>query len=195
MAFLPQILATTDGKEHNADLISYDLIKKRTVYLAGEVNAESALSTITQFKYLASKSNRDIFFVIDSPGGEVDPGLAIYDIMQAINCDVCTIGLGHACSMGAFLLAAGTPGKRFASPNSEVMIHQPLGAAQGQATDISLVADHIQVVKTKLATILAKNCGKTLSEITNYLERDYWMSAIQAKEFGIVDYVGLPEFI
>lgn len=195
MGFLPQTVTTTDGKEHNTDLISYDLIKKRTVYLEGEVNGESTLSIITQFRYLASKSNRDIYFIIDSPGGGVSHGLAIYDVMKEIGCDIYTIGLGQACSMGAFLLAAGTLGKRYATPSSEVMIHQPLGGVQGQATDISLVADHIQVVKTKLATILAENCGKNLSEIMNLMERDYWMSAVQAKEFGIVDYVGFPNFI
>lgn len=194
MAIIPTTITTTDGKEHSTDLISYDLIKKRTVYLSGEVNTETAVSVISQLRFLASKSNRDIYLIINSPGGAVCDGQAIFDIMKSLNCDVCTIGLGEACSMGSFLLAAGTPGKRYAAPNCDVMIHQPLGGAKGQATDISLVADHIQKVKTRLAAILAENSGKSLEEITNYLERDYWMSADQAKEFGIVDHVGLPEF-
>ena len=194
MAIIPTTITTTDGKEHSTDLISYDLIKKRTVYLSGEVNTETAVSVISQLRFLASKSNRDIYLIINSPGGAVCDGQAIFDIMKSLNCDVCTIGLGEACSMGSFLLAAGTPGNRYAAPNCDVMIHQPLGGAKGQATDISLVADHIQKVKTRLAAILAENSGKSLEEITNYLERDYWMSADQAKEFGIVDHVGLPEF-
>ena len=141
MGFLPQIVTTTDGKEHSTDLLSHDLMKKRTVHLEGEVNGENAVSIITQLRYLASKSSRDIYLVINSPGGAVHHGLAIYDVMNEVNCDIYTIGIGQACSMGAFLLAAGTPGKRYATPNSEVMIHQPLGGVQGQATDISLVAN------------------------------------------------------
>ena len=184
MGILPQILTTTDGKEHSTDPVSYDLIKKRTVYLIGEVNNESAISIITQLKYLDGKSGNDINLIIDSPGGSVADGLAIHDVMKSLHCDVSTIGVGQACSMGAFLLAAGTHGKRYVTPNTEVMIHQPLGGVKGQATDISLVA-----------AILASNCGKELLEISNLLERDYWMSAQQAKDFGIADYVGFPNGI
>lgn len=195
MGILPQILTTTDGKEHSTDPVSYDLIKKRTVYLIGEVNNESAISIITQLKYLDGKSGNDINLIIDSPGGSVADGLAIHDVMKSLHCDVSTIGVGQACSMGAFLLAAGTHGKRYVTPNTEVMIHQPLGGVKGQATDISLVAAHIETVKQRLATILASNCGKELLEISNLLERDYWMSAQQAKDFGIADYVGFPNGI
>ena len=195
MSLLPQIITTTDGKEHSTDPISYDLVKKRTVYLIGEVNDESAISVITQLKYLDGKSSNDINLIINSPGGSVADGLAILDVMSSLHSDVSTIGLGQACSMGAFLLAAGTHGKRFVTPNTEVMIHQPLGGAKGQATDILLVAAHIEKVKNQLATILATNCGKGLSEITELLERDYWMSAQQAKDFGIADFVGFPNGI
>lgn len=193
MINLPQIITMTDGKEHSTDPISYDFIKRRTVYLIGEVNGESAVSIITQLKYLDSKSTNDIYLVINSPGGSVADGLAIHDVMKSLHSDVCTIGLGMACSMGAFLLASGTQGKRYLAPSAEVMIHQPLGGVHGQATDISLVAAHIERIKKQLATILAENCGKELSEITNYLERDYWMSAQKAKEFGMVDNIGLPD--
>lgn len=195
MSLVPQIITTTDGKEHSTDPISYDLVKKRTVYLIGEVNDESAISVITQLKYLDGKSSNDINLIINSPGGSVADGLAILDVMGSLHSDVSTIGLGQACSMGAFLLAAGTHGKRFVTPNTEVMIHQPLGGVKGQATDISLVAAHIEKVKNQLAAILAANCGKELSEITDLLERDYWMSAQQAKDFGIADFVGFPSGI
>lgn len=122
-------------------------------------------------------------------------GLAIYDVMDEIPCDVVTIANGMAASMGSFLLAAGAKGKRYVTPSTEVMIHQPLGGVQGQATDISLVADHIQKIKTKLAMIMAKNCGKELVEIINDMERDHWMTGDQAKAYGIADHVGFPEIV
>ncbi len=192
---IPQVVTTIDGKEHTTDPVSYDLIKNRTVYVLGEVNAESAFSIISQLRYLDSKSNKDIQLLICSRGGDVDSGLAILDTMSALRSPVNTVGIGQVCSMAAVLLSAGTYGKRGVTPNTEVMIHQPLGGVQGQSTDISLAAAHIESVKAKLATILAKNCGKDLTEITKMLERDYWMSAQMAKEFGIVDYVGFPELI
>lgn len=195
MTFLPHIITSTDGNDHNTDLISYDLVKNRIIYLTGEVNSESALSVITQLRYLAARSDKDIYMFINSPGGSVSDGLAIYDVMNEINCDVATVGTGMAASMGSFLLAAGTQGKRYVTPSTEIMIHQPLGGVQGQATDISLVADHIQKIKLKLASIIAEKCGKEPEKVINDMERDHWMSTEQAKEYGIVDHVGFPEII
>ena len=188
MAFLPHIITSTDGNDHSTDLISYDMIKNRIIYCNGEVNGDSAISIITQLRYLAMKSDKDIYMFINSPGGSVSDGLAIYDVMNEIPCDVVTIANGMAASMGS-------KGKRYVTPSTEVMIHQPLGGVQGQATDISLVADHIQKIKTKLATIMANNCGKELAEVTNDMERDHWMSGDQAKEYGIADHVGFPEIV
>lgn len=195
MAFLPHIITSTDGNEHNTDLISYDMSKNRVIYLNGEVNGESSLSIITQLRYLAAKSDKDIYLFINSPGGAVSDGLAIYDVMNEISCDVVTVATGMAASMGSFLLAAGAPGKRFVTPSTEIMIHQPLGGVQGQATDISLVADHIQKIKTKLATIMAEKCKKNLDDVVNDMERDHWMTAEQAKNYGLVDFVGFPELV
>ena len=195
MIFLPHVMTSMDGYEYSTELISYDMIKNRVIYLNGEVNAESALSVITQLRYLATKSDRDIFMYINSPGGSVSDGLAIYDMMNQISCDVATIATGVAASMAAFLTAAGTPGKRYATPNVEIMIHQPLGGVQGQATDISLVADHIQTVKRRLGTILADKCKKSPDMVISDMERDRWMSAAQAKDYGLVDHVGFPELM
>lgn len=193
MAFLPYVITSTDGNEHNTDLISFDMVKNRVIYLNGEVNSESALSIITQLRYLAAKSDKDIYMYINSPGGAVSDGLAIYDVMNEIPCDVVTVATGMAASMGSFLLAAGEPGKRFATPSTEIMIHQPLGGVQGQATDISLVADHIQKIKTKLASIMADKCKKNVDAVISDMERDHWMSADQAMEYGLVDWIGFPE--
>ncbi len=195
MAFLPQIITSTDGKDHSTDMVSYDMVKNRVIYLTGKVDEENAISIITQLRYLANKSSNDIYMFINSPGGAVSDGLAIYDVMNEIPCDVVTIANGMAASMGSFLLSAGAAGKRYVTPSTEIMIHQPLGGVQGQATDISLVADHIQKLKIKLATILAKNCGKELSVLLSDMERDHWMSGDQAKKYGIVDHVGFPEFV
>ncbi len=195
MIFLPHIITVTDGYEYNTELVSYDMIKNRIIYLNGEVNSESALSVITQLRYLAAKSDRDIFMYINSPGGSVSDGLAIYDMINQISCDVVTIATGVAASMGAFLVAAGTPGKRFATPSVEIMIHQPLGGVQGQATDISLVAEHIQRLKRRLGTILADKCKKSSDSVIADMERDCWMSAIQAKNYGLIDHIGFPELI
>lgn len=190
--FLPHVIATTDGNDHSTDLISYDLVKNRVIYLNGEVNQEVAESIISQLRYLDKKSNRDIYLVINSPGGSVSDGLAIYDMMNAIKSDVVTVGTGMAASMGAFLLASGTKGKRYATSSTEIMIHQPLGGVQGQATDISLVAEHIQKVKGKLADMMAENCDKSVDVVLADMERDYWMSSIDAKEYGLIDEIGFP---
>ena len=195
MAFLPYVITSTDGNTHNTDLISYDMIKNRVIYLNGEVNKESALLLITQLRYLAARSDKDIYLYINSLGGAVSDGLSIYDMMNEIPCDVVTVATGMAASMGAFLLAAGAQGKRYATPSTEIMIHQPLGGVQGQATDISLVADHIQKVKTKLAGIMAERCKRDLEAVVKDMERDHWMSADKARGYGLVDYVGFPEFV
>lgn len=144
-------------------------------------------------RYLDAKSDDPITVFINSPGGSVTAGLAIYDCMKhGVHCDVITVATGMAASMGAFLLAAGTKGKRYATTNAEIMIHQPLGGVQGQATDISLVANHIQHMKKKLASILAEACGKTQKKLMHDTERDNWMSSSAAKEYGLIDHVGYP---
>lgn len=193
MIFLPNVITLTNGKEYSTDLISYEMVKNRSIYLNGEVNGESALSVITQLYYLAEKSDEDIYLYINSPGGTVSDGLAIYDTMHEISCDVVTIGKGQAASMGAFLLAAGTPGKRFAAPSADFMIHQPFGGVQGPAADISVVAGHIQEIKKKLVNILSYECNKKFDEVMKDMERDYWMSAQEAKQYGLVDHIGFPE--
>ena len=195
MAFFPYINTSIDGNEHKTDLISYNMAKNRAIYLNGEVNDESALSIIVQLKYLAGKSDKDIYLYINSRGGSVSDGLAIYDVMNEINCDVVTVASGMAASMGSFLLAAGASGKRFITPSTEIMIHQPLGGVYGQATDISLVADHIQKIKMKLAGIIANRCKKEIDAVIRDMERDNWMSAYQAKEYGLADYVGFPDLM
>ena len=192
MAFIPHIVTSTNGNNHSSDLVSYDFIKNRVIYLYGEINGESAVSIISQFRYLATKSDEEIYLFINSPGGSVSDGLAIYDVMNEIQCDVVTIAIGMVASMGSFILAAGAYGKRYVTPSTEIMIHQPLGGVQGQATDISLMADHIHKTKLSLATILAKKCNKEPRKVLKDMERDYWMNSEQAKEYGIVDYIGFP---
>ena len=187
MAFLPHVITSTDGNEHNTDLISYDMIKNRVIYLNGEINGESALSVITQLRYLAAKSDKDIYLFINSPGGAVSDGLAIYDVMNEIPCEVVTVATGMAASMGSFLLAAGAPGKRYATPSTEIMIHQPLGGVQGQATDIKIVSDQLQKSKQRLNRILAENTGKSIEEIYRDTDRDNFMSAQEALDYGLID--------
>jgi ATP-dependent Clp protease protease subunit len=174
--------------------VAYDiysrLLKERIVFLAGEVNDQMASTVIAQLLYLESEDpDKDIYMYINSPGGSVTAGMAIYDTMQYIKCDVSTICVGMAASMGAFLLSGGTKGKRCALPNAEVMIHQPLGGAQGQATDISIAAEHILKTKRKINGILAANCGKTVEEISADCERDNWKDAEEAREYGLIDRV------
>ena len=167
--FIPQIITINDGHEHGVDLESYQFTKERKVKLIGEINAGTARSIVSQLDYLDGKGDDDIHLIINSPGGTVSDGMMIYDaIKHGIDCDVRTVETGMAASMGAFLLAAGTKGKRFAMPNAEVMIHQPLGGVQGQATDISRAADHIQNVKNRLAIHCAVNV--TLEAGTTYCD-------------------------
>ena len=188
----PSVIANVDGHDQSMNLVSHDFMVNRTIYLNGEVNDVSALNIITQLRYLDAKSDEDIQFFINSPGGSVTAGMAIYDVMKSLHCDVSTITIGVAASMGAFLLSAGTNGKRFAAPEAEIMIHQPLGGAQGQATDISLVAEHIQSVKKKLTSIMAKACDKPVKTLMRDMERDNWKTAAEAKKYGLVDHVGFP---
>ncbi len=186
--FIPQIITISDGHEHGVDLESYQFTKERRVKLIGEINAGTARSIVSQLDYLDGKGDDDIQLIINSPGGTVSDGMMIYDaIKHSIHCDVRTVATGMAASMGAFLLAAGTKGKRYAMPNAEVMIHQPLGGVQGQATDISRAADHIQNVKNRLATILAAECGKEVEDVLHDMERDHWLTSVEALKYGIID--------
>jgi len=192
--YVPQIVTITEGKEHSIDLLSYEFTKERKISLIGDIDSQKAQLIVSQMKYLDSKSEDEIKLIINSPGGAVSDGMMIYDaIKSGISCDVVTVASGMAASMGAFLLAAGTKGKRFATENTQIMIHQPLGGVQGQATDISLVAEHIQQVKKKLAVQFALNCGKTTEELMHDMERDYWLSSQAALDYGIIDHIGFPE--
>ena len=173
---------------------SYDiysrLLEDRIIFLNGEIDDNVANLVIAQLMYLEGKNpDKDIFLYINSPGGSVSAGFAIYDTMQYIKCDVTTICVGLAASMGAFLLSSGTKGKRFALPNSEIMIHQPLGGAQGQASDIEIQARHLARIKTKINQILSENTGKSLKIIEKDTDRDNYMTAEEAKNYGLVDQI------
>lgn len=191
--FLPQIPETVNGKDCMYDSISRALVKDRTVFLNGPIDEKSALSVITQMKYLSDKSREDVMLVINSVGGTVTNGMLIYDYINHLHCDVIVVAMGLAASMGAFLLACGTPGKRYAMPNAEIMIHQPMGGVKGQATDICTAAHHIEAVKKRLAETLAKACGKkSEEELLADMERDYWMTAEEALAYGLIDHIGMP---
>ena len=189
MPFVPYVVEQTGRGERSYDIYSR-LLNDRIVVLSDEVNDQTASLVIAQLLYLESQdSTKDISLYINSPGGSVSAGLAIYDTMNYIKCDVSTICIGMAASMGAFLLSSGTKGKRIALPNSEVMIHQPLGQAQGQATDILIRADHIKRTRENLNSILAQNTGKPIEIIAQDTERDNFMTAQQALEYGLIDKV------
>ena len=189
MSLVPYVIEQTSRGERSYDIYSR-LLKERIIFLGEEVNDVSASVIVAQLLFLeADDPDKDIQLYINSPGGSVTAGLAIYDTMQYIKCDVSTICLGMAASMGAFLLAGGTKGKRFALPNAEIMIHQPSGGAQGQATEIQIAAEHILRTKKKLNEILAANTGKPLEVIQQDTERDNFMSAEEAKEYGLIDEV------
>ena len=165
-------------------------MKDRIIFLTEDVNHATASSIIAQMLFLeADNPDKDIFFYINSPGGSVVDGLAIYDTMNHIKCDVNTICVGMAASMGAFLLSGGTKGKRFALPNSEIMIHQPSGGSRGQATDMQIAMNHMQRTKEKLTRMIAENCGKDYETVWNDTDRDNWMSADEAKAYGLIDHV------
>ena len=189
MSLVPYVIEQTSRGERSYDIYSR-LLKDRIIFLGEEVNDVSASLIVAQLLFLeAEDPNKDVNLYINSPGGSVSAGWAIYDTMQYIKCDVSTTCIGMAASMGAFLLSGGTKGKRFALPNAEIMIHQPLGGAQGQATDIRIAADHILRTRKKLNEYLAANTGKPLEVIEADTERDNWMSALEAQEYGLIDQV------
>lgn len=189
MSLVPYVVEQTSRGERSYDIFSR-LLNDRIVMLSEEVNDQTASLIVAQLLYLeAQDPDKDIQFYINSPGGSVTAGLAIYDTMQYIRPDVSTICVGMAASMGAFLLSSGAKGKRIALPNSEIMIHQPSGGSQGQCTDIQIQAEHILKIKNRLNAILAENTGKTVKKIAADCERDYFMSAEEAKEYGLIDKV------
>ncbi len=191
MSYVPIVIEQTNRGERSYDIYSR-LLKDRIVFLDGEVNDHSASIIIAELLFLeAEDPDRDIMLYINSPGGSVTSGFAIYDTMQYIRCDVSTICVGMAASMGAFLLAAGQKGKRKALPNAEIMIHQPSGGAQGQATDVAIVAEQIIKTKAKLNRILAERTGQPLEKIAADVERDHYMDAEEAKAYGLVDEIVL----
>ena len=189
MALVPYVVEQTGRGERSYDIFSR-LLNDRIIVLSDEVNDATASLVVAQLLYLEGQdSEKDISLYINSPGGSVTAGLAIYDTMQYIKCDVSTICMGMAASMGAFLLSSGAKGKRFALPNSEIMIHQPSGGAQGQASDIKITAAHILRTRDKLNKILAENTGKPIEQIAIDTERDNFMSAHEALEYGLIDKV------
>ena len=189
MSLVPYVIEQTSHGERSYDIYSR-LLKDRIIFLGEEVNDVTASLVVSQMLFLeAEDPDKDINLYIMSPGGSVTAGMAIYDTMQFIKCDVSTICMGMAASMGAFLLAGGTKGKRLALPNAEIMIHQPSGGAQGQATEIEIVADQILKTKEKLNRILAENTGQTYEKIKADTERDNYMTAQEALEYGIIDVV------
>ena len=184
---VPTVIETTNRGER-AYVIYSRLLKERIIFLGDEVNSHTAGLVVAQILFLeAEDPDKDIHFYIDSPGGSVTDGMAIYDTMQYVKCDVSTICIGMAASMGAFLLAGGAKGKRMILPNAEFMIHQPSGGTQGQATEIQIAAEHILRTKKKLNEILAANTGQPVEKVAEDTERDNWLSAEEALEYGIVD--------
>lgn len=184
---VPYVIEQTGKGERSYDIYSR-LLEDRIIFLTGEINDAVADTVVAQLIYLEGKDpNKDICLYINSPGGSVTAGLAIYDTMNYIKCDVSTICIGLAASMGAFLLSSGAKGKRYALPNSEIMIHQPLGGAQGQASDIKIQADHILKTKHRLNTILSQNSGKPYEQVEKDTDRDNYLSAEDAKAYGLID--------
>ncbi|MBR2498633.1 MAG: ATP-dependent Clp endopeptidase proteolytic subunit ClpP [Clostridia bacterium] len=186
---VPYVVEQTGKGERSYDIYSR-LLEDRIIFLTGEINDAVADAVVAQLLYLEGKDpNKDVCLYINSPGGSVTAGLAIYDTMNYIKCDVSTICIGLAASMGAFLLSSGAKGKRYALPNSEIMIHQPLGGAQGQASDIKIQADHIIKTKHRLNTILSQNSGKPYEVVEKDTDRDNYLSAEAAKEYGLIDQI------
>ena len=184
---IPTVIDKTEAGERAYDIYSR-LLEDRIIFITGEITDQTADSVVAQLIFLEAKdADKDIRIYINSPGGSVSAGLAIYDTMNYVKCDINTICVGMAASMGAFLLSSGTKGKRFALPNSEIMIHQPLGGAQGQASDIVIVANHIQRTKEKMARILAENCGQPFDKVIADTDRDNYLSAEEALEYGLID--------
>ena len=188
-ALVPYIVEQTSRGERSYDIYSR-LLEDRIIFLSGEIDDATANTVVAQLIYLEAKDpSKDISLYITSPGGSVSAGLAIYDTMNYVKCDVSTICIGMAASMGAFLLSSGAKGKRYALPNSEIMIHQPLGGAQGQASDIKIAAEHILKTKAKLNSILSANSGKPVEVIERDTDRDNFLSAQEALEYGLIDKV------
>ncbi len=189
MALVPMVIEQTNRGERSYDIYSR-LLKERIIFISGEINNVTADLVVAQLLFLdAENPGKDIQIYINSPGGVITAGMAIYDTMQYIKSDVSTICIGQAASMGAFLLAAGASGKRFALPNADVMIHQPLGGAQGQAEDIRIQAEKIIMTRQRMNEILAEKTGQSLEKIARDTDRDFYMTAQQAKEYGIIDEV------
>ena len=189
MALVPYVIEQNSRGERSYDIYSR-LLKDRIIFLGEEINDAVASTVVAQLLFLESEDpGKDIHMYINSPGGSVTAGMAIYDTMNYVKCDVSTTCIGMAASMGAFLLSSGAKGKRYALPNAEVMIHQPLGGAQGQATEIQIAAEHILKTKKKLNQILADNAGKPVEEVEKDTDRDNWLSADEAKEYGLIDEV------
>ena len=187
MALVPYVVEQTSRGERSYDIFSR-LLNDRIIFLSEEVNDSTASLIVAQMLYLeAQDPDKDIQFYINSPGGSVTAGMAIYDTMQYIKCDVATITIGMAASMGAFLLSAGTKGKRMALPNAEIMIHQPSAGTQGQITDMAIHLKRLQVIKERMNSIMAENTGRSIEEVTAACERDNFMSAEEALEFGLID--------
>ena len=189
MSFIPYVVEQTNRGERSYDIFSR-LLNDRIIFLSEEVNDTTASLVVAQLLYLeAQDPDKDIQFYINSPGGSVTAGMAIYDTMQYIKCDVSTICIGMAASMGAFLLSAGTPGKRYALPNAEIMIHQPSAGTQGQVTDMAIHLKRLEIIKQRMNRILAQNTGKSIETVTADCERDNFMTAEQAVEYGLIDKV------
>ena len=189
MELIPMVVEQSSRGERSYDIYSR-LLEDRIIFLSGEITDSMANTIVAELIYLEARDmDKDISLYINSPGGSVTAGLAIYDTMQYIRCDVSTICVGMAASMGAFLLSSGTRGKRFALPNSEIMIHQPLGGAQGQASDIKIQAEHILKIKDKMTRILAENTGRSYQEVERDTDRDNYLSAEEARAYGLVDKV------
>ena len=189
MALVPYVIEQNSRGERSYDIYSR-LLKDRIIFLGEEINDAVASTVVAQLLFLECEDpGKDIHMYINSPGGSVTAGMAIYDTMNYVKCDVSTTCIGMAASMGAFLLSSGAKGKRYALPNAEVMIHQPLGGAQGQATEIQIAAEHILKTKKKLNQILADNAGKPVEEVEKDTDRDNWLSADEAKEYGLIDEV------
>ena len=187
MSLVPYVVEQTSRGERSYDIFSR-LLNDRIVILGEEVNATTASLVVAQLLYLeAQDPDKDIQFYINSPGGSVTDGMAIYDTMQYIKCDVSTICVGMAASMGAFLLSSGAKGKRLALPNAEIMIHQPSAGTQGQITDMAIHLKRLEIIKKRMNTILASNCGRSVEEVTEACERDNFMTADEAKEYGLID--------
>ena len=187
MSFIPYVVEQTSRGERSYDIFSR-LLNDRIILLSDQVNDTTASLVVAQLLFLEGQDpDKDIHLYINSPGGSISAGMAIYDTMQFIKCDVSTICVGLAASMGSFLLAAGTPGKRLALPNSEIMIHQPLGGTQGQASDIKIQADHILFIRNRMNTLLSQMTGQPMEVIERDTDRDNWMTAQQAVEYGIID--------